>query len=137
MADEYTVLNVLGPYREPREPAFSFDYSVQRPHWPTPQGVRVKVSIEQELEYFKRKVLQLSGGTPGQQLRINQRLCRAIADQKLEIANQEGLFAERRDVLIDPFVDTLQYLFPALEAWMLANRSRLAQEIKETIGVGS
>ena len=37
-SDEYTVLNVMGPYREPREPAFSFDYSVQRPHWGNATG---------------------------------------------------------------------------------------------------
>ena len=35
---EYTVLNVMGPYREPREPAFSFDYSVQRPIGPRLKG---------------------------------------------------------------------------------------------------
>ena len=95
MSNEYTVLNVLGPYREPRESAFSFDYSVQRPHWATPQGVRVKVAIDDELEHFKTKVLQLSGGTPGQQLRINQMLCRAIADQKMLIGNDEGLFSKK------------------------------------------
>ena len=114
MSNEFSILNVLGPYREPREYSFSFDYSVQRPHWPTPQGIRVKVAIDQELEYFKTKILQLSGGTPGQQLRINQILCRAIADQKLEIANKEGLFADRRDVMIDPFVDELKHLFGQL-----------------------
>ena len=135
MSKEFTILNVLGPYREPREPAFSFDYSVQRPHWPTPQGVRVKVSIESELEHFKSKVLQLSGGTPGQQLRINQILCRAIADQKLEIANQEGLFSERRDVMIDPFTDSLSNLFSRLETWMESERKQFQQEIKEKIGL--
>ena len=135
MADEFSILNVLGPYREPREYAFSFDYSVQRPHWPTPQGIRVKVAIEHELEYFKTKILQLSGGTPGQQLRINQILCRAIADQKLEIANKEGLFADRRDVMIDPFIDELKHLFVELEAWMQTECDRFRQEIKTSVGV--
>ena len=135
MSDEFTILNVLGPYREPREYAFSFDYSVQRPHWATPQGIRVKVAIDHELEYFKTKILQLSGGTPGQQLRINQILCRAIADQKLEIANKEGLFAERRDVMIDPFIEELKHLFVELEAWMQTECERFRQEIKNSVGV--
>ena len=135
MSNEYTTLNVLGPYREPREPAFSFDYSVQRPHWPTPQGVRVKISIEHELEHFKTKVLGLSGGTPGQQLRINQILCRAIADKKMEIGNQEGLFLDRRDVMIEPFTDALGYLFDRLNVWMESERDRFRQEIKERVGV--
>ncbi len=135
MADEFTILNVLGPYREPQEYAFSFDYSVQRPHWPTPQGIRVKVAIDHELDYFKTQILQLSGGKPGQQLRINQILCRAIADQKLEIANKGGLFADRRDVMIDPFIGELKHLFVELEAWMQTECDRYKREIKDTVGV--
>ena len=135
MTDEFTILNVLGPYREPQELAFSYDYSVQRPHWPTPQGVRVKVAIDHELEYFKAKVLQLSGWTPGQQLRTNQRLCRAIADKKLAIGNKEGLFSDRRDVMIDPFINEFKHLFSELEAWMQTERERLRKEIQETIGI--
>ena len=135
MTDEFTILNVLGPYREPRELAFSYDYSVQRPHWATPQGVRVKVAIDHELEYLKEKVLQLSGGTPGQQLRINQRLCRAIADQKLAIGNREGLFSDRRDVMIDPFINEFKHLFSELEVWMQTQRESLRKEIQETIGI--
>ena len=53
MASDLIVLNVMGPYREPKESAFSFDYSVQRPDWATPQGVRIKVSIESELNHLK------------------------------------------------------------------------------------
>lgn len=135
MADEFSILNVLGPYREPREYAFSFDYSVQRPHWPTPQGVRVKVAIDHELDFLKTKILQISGGTPGQQLRINQILCRAIADQKLQIANKDGLFADRRDVMIGPFIDELKHLFGELEAWMRAEGERFRQEIKDSVGI--
>jgi hypothetical protein len=52
MTHPFTTLNVSGPYREPRELVFSYDYSVQRPNWPTPNGVRVKVSIPDELDYF-------------------------------------------------------------------------------------
>ncbi len=134
-AEEYTVLNVMGPYREPREPAFSFDYSVQRPQWATPQGVRVKVLIEEELEYLKGKVLEISGGSVGQQLRINQILCREIADQKLEIGNKDGLFLERLDVMIGAFVDALEHLAPPLERWMQDEKDRLRRDIKEKVGI--
>ena len=133
--DEYTVLNVMGPYREPREPAFSFDYSIERPHWATPQGVRVKVLIEEELEYFKGKILGISGGSVGQQLRINQIICREIADQKLEIGNKDGLFSERLDVMIGAFVDELQHLGPLLESWMQDQKDRVRQVIKEKVGI--
>ncbi|GJL50878.1 MAG: hypothetical protein NPIRA01_21050 [Nitrospirales bacterium] len=133
--DEYTVLNVMGPYREPREPAFSYDYSVQRPHWGTPQGVRVKVFIKPELEYFKENVLGVTGGTSGQQLRANQMLCRHIADQKLELGNQDGLFTERRDVMIGLFDDDLQHLSPLLEGWMQTEKDRIRKEIQEQVGI--
>ncbi|GJL56512.1 MAG: hypothetical protein NPIRA02_36440 [Nitrospirales bacterium] len=135
ISDEYTVLNVMGPYREPREPAFSFDYSVLRPHWGTPQGVRVKVLIKQELEYYKEKFLEVTGGTSGQQLRINQIVCRYIADQKLELGNQDGLFSDRRDVMIGPFGDELQHLAPLLERWMQEQKDRIRKEIQENVGI--
>lgn len=135
MSNEFSILDVMGPYREPYEPSFSYDYIVQRPQWPAPQSVRVKVSIEHELEYLKSQVLGLTGGTPGQQLRVNQMLCRAIADQKLEIGNREGLFSERRDVMIDPFTEALKYLFPVLDEWMRAQKDCIREEIKKTIGI--
>ncbi len=135
MAGPYTILKVMGPYREPRESALSFDYSVQRPDWATPQGVRVKIGLTEELDLLKTKILQVSGGTAGQQLRINQVLGRAIGDCKLKIANEENLFDDRRDVMIDPFTDSLAHLFPRLEAWMNQERDRLRQEIRETVGL--
>jgi len=133
--DEYTILNVMGPYREPREPAFSYDYSVQRPHWGTPQGVRVKVFIKQELEYFKEKILGVIGGTSGQQLRTNQMICRHIADQKIVLGNQHGLFTDRRDVMIGTFDDELQHLAPLLERWMQEEKDRIRKEIQEKVGI--
>ena len=135
MAEPYTILKVMGPYREPREPVLSFDYSVQRQNWATPQGIRVKISLEEELDLLKTKILQLSGGTAGQQLRINQLLGRAIGDCKLEIANEENLFNDRRDIMLDPFTDSLAYLFPRLESWMHQERNNLRQEIKEKVGL--
>lgn len=133
--NELIVLNVMGPYREPREPAFSFDYSVQRPDWATPQGVRVKIAIQEELESFKNTILQLAGASPGQQLRVNQMLCRAIADRKLQIADEEGMLQERRDVMIDPFMGPLAHLFERLESWIQEEQDKLRQEIKERVGL--
>lgn len=135
MPSDLIVLNVMGPYREPREPAFSYDYSVQRPDWATPQGVRVKVSIELELDYLKNSILAVAGGSVGQQLRINQILSRAIADQKLEIADADGLLADRRDVMVGPFVDDLMHLFGPLDQWMKAEQHTLRKTIKEQIGI--
>jgi len=135
MPSDLIVLNAMGPYREPREPAFSYDYSVQRPDWATPQGVRVKVSIELELDYLKNSILAVAGGSIGQQLRINQILSRAIADQKLEIADADGLLADRRDVMVGPFVDNLMHLFGPLDQWMKAEQHTLRKTIKEQIGL--
>lgn len=134
MSSELIVLNFMGPYREPKEPAFSFDYSIQRPDWATPQGVRIKVSIEGELNYLKT-LLDCSGGSAGQQLRVNQILCRAIAEQKLALVDADGLLAERRDVLVGPFLDELSYLFPPLEKWMKTEGPHLRQMIKEQVGI--
>ncbi len=135
MAESYTILNVMGPYREPTEPAMSYDYSVQRPNWATPQGIRVKISLEEELDVLKSKILEISGGSAGQQLRINQILTRAIGDQKLELANEANMFDDRRDVMIEPFSGELAYLFPKLENWMKAERERLREEIRKTVGL--
>ncbi len=135
MANPFTILNVNGPYREPREPVFSYDYSVQRPTWPTPHAVRVKVSIADELDYFKNKILGVSGGSPGQQLRLNQLLSRRIADRKIQIANEEGMFMERFDVMLPPFTGPSAHLFVPLETWMKETEASLRQEIRDTIGI--
>lgn len=135
MAHPFTTLNVLGPYREPREPAFSYDYSVHRPTWTTAQAVRVKVSIPDELDYLKTKVLAVTGGSPGQQLRVNQILTRRIADHKLQIGNDEGMFLERLDVMIGPFTGPLAHLFARLETWMQDNKVSLREEIQKAVGL--
>jgi hypothetical protein len=136
MSQDLMTLNVMGPYREPQEPAFSYDYSVQRPDWATAQGVRIKVSIEHELDYLKNTILTLSGGSVGQQLRVNQLLLRAIADQKLVIVDADGQLAERLDVMIGPFIgDTLAHLFGLLDQWMQAEKETLRQSITDKIGI--
>jgi len=136
MTSDLTILNVMGPYREPQEPAFSYDYSVQRPDWATPQGVRIKVSIEHELDYLKNTILSFSEGSVGQQLRANQLLLRAIADQKLKIVDADARLAERLDIMIGPFEgETLGHLFSLLDQWMQAEKDTLRQLIKDQIGV--
>jgi hypothetical protein len=130
-----TILNVTGPYREPRQPAFSYDYSFQRPHWPTAQAARMKVSIADELDYLKLKILEVSGGSPGQQLRISQILSRRIADQKFNIVEAEGMLGERRDVMVEPFTGPHAHLLPKLTAWMEREKDALRREIKEKVGV--
>jgi hypothetical protein len=135
MKNPFTILDVSGPFREPREPVFSYDYAVQRPHWPTANAIRVKVAIADELEYCKKTVLDVAGGSPGQQLLISQILSRRIADRKLSIANEEGMFSERLDVMIGPFIGPLAHLFRPLELWMREATSSLRQEISEKVGL--
>jgi hypothetical protein len=136
MPSDLLILNVMGPFREPRELAFSYDYSVQREDWATPQGVRIKVSIEHELDYLKNTILGFSGGSVGQQLMANQLLLRAIADQKLKIVDADGKLAERLDVMIGPFEgDSQEQLFALLDQWMQAEKETLRQLIKDQIGI--
>ncbi len=135
MSNALSILNVSGPYREPRELAFSYDYSIQRPSWPTPNGVRVKVSIPEELDYLKDTILHIIGGSPGQQLSISRMLSRRIADCKLRIADEEGMLTARFDVLVGPFTDGSAHLFPKLEGWMKESQESLRREIRETVGI--
>ncbi len=135
MANPFSILSVSGPYREPKEPAFSYDYIVQRPSWPTPNAVRVKVSIQDELDYLRSKILSVSGGSPGQQLRVTQILVKRIADRKLDIANEAGMFDERNDVIIKPFTGPLGHHFKPLEAWMQESKDALREEIRQTVGL--
>ncbi len=133
MAEPFTIIDVSGPFREPREESFSYDYSIQRATWPTPQGVRVKVAMAEELDHLKSKVLELQGGSPGQQLRVSQILTRHIADRKLQIANDENMLNERRDIMLAPFTGAFTHLFLKLEAWMHESKAALRQEIREKV----
>jgi hypothetical protein len=138
MTHPFTVINVAGPYREPREPVLSYDYAVQRPNWPMAQAVRVKVSIPDELDVWKTNILGISGGSPGQQMLINQVLSRRLADEKLTIANEEGLFLERADLLIEPFsAGPLRHLWSRLETWMHDVSTQVREEITARTGISS
>ena len=132
---QMTIINVSGPFREPRELAFSYDYAIQRPTWATPNGVRIKVGIAEELDVVRSKILGAVAGTPGQQLLISQLLSRRIADEKLRIWEADGKLTERRDVLIDPFTGPLVHLFPRLEEWVDLERETLRAEIKKRVNL--
>jgi hypothetical protein len=130
-----TITDVSGPFREPRESVFSYDFAIQRPTWATPFAVRIKVSVEHELDVVKGIVMGPVAGTPGQQVMLNTLLTRQIADQKLRIADSEGMLSERRDVLVEPFVGSMAYLFPQLDKWVQATREALRAEVKKKIGL--
>lgn len=132
---QMTILDVSGPFREPRELVFSYDYSIQRPIWPTPHGVRVKVGIAEELDVVRSKILGAVIGTPGQQLLVSQLLSRQIADEKLKIWDAEGKLAERRDVIVELFTGPLAHLFPRLEEWVERTREALRAEIKQRVNL--
>jgi hypothetical protein len=121
------ILGVAGPFREPREPAFSYDYSIQRPQWPMPHAVRVDV--------LRGKILGPVTGSPGQQLLVSQLLTRKIADEKLRIADQDGLLSGRADVVVAPFAGPLAHLFARLESWINEHGEAVRIEIKERVKI--
>jgi hypothetical protein len=129
------ITDVTGPYREPREQVFSYDYSIQRASWPTAQAVRVKVSIPEELDVLRGKIFGAIAGTPGQQLMISKLLSRHIADEKIRIADADGMLAERRDTVVAPFTGPLGYLFPRLDDWAVEQQETLRAEIKTLVGL--
>ncbi|HJT21927.1 MAG TPA: hypothetical protein VJ746_15725 [Nitrospira sp.] len=130
-----TILDVNGPFREPREPVFSYDYAVQRSNWPMPHAVLVKVSIADELDVVRSKLLGPVAGTPGRQLLIGKVLSRKIADEKLRIAEAEGWLSERRDLMVPPFTGPYQHLFPKLEEWMSRGGESLRMEVNKLAGL--
>lgn len=135
MDTTFAITDVTGPFREPRESVFSFDYSIQRPTWATPFAVRVKVAVTEELDVVKNRIMGTVEGTPGQHMLLNRLLTRHIADEKLRIGDSEGMLSERRDVLIAPFVGPLAYLFPKLDAWVQAEQASLREEIRKVVGL--
>jgi hypothetical protein len=129
------ITDVTGPVREPHEQVFSFDYSIQRASWPTAQAVRVKVAIPDELDVVRSKIFGNVVGTPGQQLMISKCLSRHIADEKIRIADADGMLAERRDTVVHPFTGPLVHLFARLDAWAVEQQETLRAEIKTLVGL--
>jgi hypothetical protein len=129
------ITDVIGPYREPREQVFSYDYSIQRASWPTAQAVRVKVAIPEELDVLRGKIFGPIAGTPGQQLMISKCLSRHIADEKIRIADADGMLTERRDTVVTPFTGPQSHLFARLDAWAVEQQETLRAEIKTLVGL--
>ena len=135
MDSKLIISDVSGPFREPREPVFSYDYSIQRATWSTPHGIRVKVSIPDELDVLRGRLLGPVVGSAGQQLVIGKILSRAIADWKVQIMEAEGMLAERRDVMLAPFTGPLGHLFSKLDVLFEQEKQRLREEIKKRVGL--
>ncbi|HWV47622.1 MAG TPA: hypothetical protein VN039_16620 [Nitrospira sp.] len=131
----FSIVSVNGPFREPREQVFSYDYSIQRSTWVTPHGVRVKVSIPDELEVLKRRLFGPVVGSPGQQLMMSNILSKAIAGWKMRVAEGESMLTERRDVMVSPFIGPLAHLFPKLEALFEADQSAVREEVRRRVGI--
>ncbi|MFO0774215.1 MAG: hypothetical protein U0172_06095 [Nitrospiraceae bacterium] len=130
MAQPYTILNTSGPFREPRELVFSYDYSFQRPTWPMPQAARVKISIPDELDPLKAKLLAGVTGSPGQQMVVGNLLSRWIADQKFVMANDEGMMTKRENVMIPPFTEELSHLGQQLLTRFEEQFAALREEVR-------
>jgi hypothetical protein len=97
--------------------------------------VRVKVAIPEELDVLRGKIFGTVAGTPGQQLIISKFLSRHIADEKLRIAEADGMLAQRRDTMVAPFTGPLAHLFARLEVWAVEQQETLRAEIKTRVGL--
>jgi len=133
MDNRLKILGVSGPFREPKEAVFSYDYAVLRASWPMPHAIRVKVAIAEELEVLKSKIIGTFSGSPGQQLLVTQMLSRKIADEKLRIMDKDGNLSDRRDVMIPPFVGEFGHFFNRLERWATEQQSALRTEIGQRV----
>jgi len=133
MDNRLKISGVSGPFREPNEAVFSYDYAVLRASWPMPHAIRVKVAIAEELEVLKSKIIGTFSGSPGQQLLVTQMLSRKIADEKLRIMDEEGNLSDRRDVMIPPFVGEFGHFFNRLERWATEQQSALRTEIGQRV----
>ena len=131
----YDVTLSTGPFREPNAEAISYDFRVTRKGWLIPRALRVLVDIKSELELFQHAILGLSGGSPGQQIKLMQVLTRKIAEQKVKIVLEEDRIERSSEVLIKGFTENESYLFPKLEEWMLAVKDQVREEVRTQIGV--
>ena len=95
----------------------------------------MKVAIPEELDVLRDKILGAIAGTPGQQLIISKCLSRHIADEKIRIAEADGMLAERRDTVVAPFTGPLAHLFARLDAWAVERQETLRAEIKTRVGL--
>jgi hypothetical protein len=135
VGSKMSIIEVSGPFREPREQVFSYDYTIQRSNWPMPHAVRVKVGIPEELDLLRGKLLGPVTGTPGQHLLIAQVLTRKIADEKVRLAEEEGVLLERHEVILPLYAGPEAHRFPRLEEWLERDREALRVEIKKRANI--
>ncbi len=131
----YDVTLSTGPFREPNAEALSYDFYVNRKGWLIPRVMRVWIDIKGELDLFHHTILGVSGGSPGQQLKLTHMLTRKIADQKVKIVLEEDRIEKSSEVLVKGFTENDSYLFPKLEEWMRAVKDQVREEIKTQIGL--
>ena len=134
-AHQYDVTLSAGPFREPDAEAISYDFYVNRKGWLIPRVMRVFVDIKGELDLFQHQILDVSGGSPGQQLKLMQMLTRKVADQKTVIVLEEDRIEKSSEVLVKGFTGNDEYLAPKLEAWMRAVKDQVREEIRTQIGL--
>jgi hypothetical protein len=132
---KYDVTVRNGPFREPDAPALSYDYFINRKGWLIPRAMRVWVDIKGELELFQHQILGVSGGSPGQQLKLTQFLTRKIADQKAQLILEEGRMEKSSEVLVKGFTETDAHLGSRLEAWMREIKDQVREDIRTQIGL--
>ena len=66
---------------------------------------------------------------------ISKCLSRHIADEKVRIAEADGMLTERRDTVVAPYTRPLVHLFARLDAWAGEQRESLRAEIKTSVGL--
>ena len=132
---KYEITLSAGPFREPGKDVLSYDFFVNRKGWMIPRVMRVFVDIKAELESFQKGILGVTGGSPGQQLKLTQMLIRLIADQKIAIVLEEGRIEKASEVLVPAFTGNDGYLFPKLEAWMIEAKEKVRAEVKAKVGL--
>jgi len=66
---------------------------------------------------------------------ISKCLSRHIADEKVRIAEADGMLSERRDTIVAPFPGPLAHLFARLDTWADEQRDTLRAEIKTLVGL--
>jgi hypothetical protein len=132
---QYEITLSAGPFREPGREILSYDFFINRKGWLIPRVIRVYVDIKAELDRFQHQVLGVSGGSPGQQLKLTQMLSRMIADRKVLIALEEGRIERGSEVLVQGFTGNDAYLFPQLETWMIEVKEKVRQAIKTQVGL--
>lgn len=132
---KYEVSVSAGPFREPGKDIISYDFFINRKGWLIPRVMRVYVGLKDELEFFQSTVLGVTGGSPGQQMKVTQMLTRKIAEQKIAIVLEEGRIEKAAEVLVAEFSGPDAYLFPKLEAWMQEVKGSTREDILKQAGI--